>query len=232
MNIVLTPTWFTLADILIELFSFIILSVFFWFSVKNYKINKNKKSLHLGWAFLLIAIAEISTILTKFVIFYDTSFTQRVGQMIVTYNVVKTVNEVYEAGFFIHKLLTLLGLYVLYRAPEKKQITKDFFLTSFFIIISALFGQLNYYIFHITALILLILIINNYSKVYEKNKNKNTKTLLNAFTSLAISQVIFILSNIGILYAIAQIIQLISYLMLLFLITKILKYGNTKTKSR
>lgn len=228
MKIVFTPDWFLGGDVLVEIFSFIILFLFFYLSVKSYKISKNKKSLYLGFGFLLVALAELATTFTKFVLYYDTTFTQQVGRMIITYQVVKSVDIFYYIGFFFHKLFTLLGFYVIYRLPLRKKSFGDVLIALCFIFISALFSQAFYYLFHITALILLVLITNNYFEIYNKNRTSNTKLLIVAFSLLALSQVMFILSKLGMLYVLAQLLQLVSYIILLILILRIIKYGKKK----
>ena len=232
MKIVLTPDWFLGIDVFIEIFSFIILSLFFYYSIKSYKLSRNRNSLLLGGAFLLIALAELATIFTKLVLYYDASFTQSIGQAVVTYNVVQSVDIFYYIGFFFHKLLTLVGLYVIYRLPLKRRLSGDIILVLAFLVISALFSQGFYYLFHVSALLLLILIINNYYGIYKENKSNNTKMLIIAFSMLALSQVLFIISKIGVLYAAAQIIQLVSYLTLLILIIRIVKHGKKKKSNR
>ena len=232
MKIVFTPDWFLGTDVLIEVFSFIILSLFFYYSIKAYKLSKNKNSLFLGGAFLLIALAELATIFTKLILYYDASFTQSIGQAVVTYKVVQSVDVFYYIGFFFHKLLTLIGLYAIYRIPLKRRLSGDIILVLAFLIIAALFSQGFYYLFHVTALLLLILVINNYCKIYEENRSNNTKMLIVAFSMLALSQVLFIISKIGVLYAAAQVIQLVSYLTLLILIIRIVKHGKKKKSNR
>ena len=232
MKIVLTPDWFLGTDVLIEIFGFIILSLFFYYSIKSYKLTKNKNSLLLGGAFLLIALAELATIFTKVVLYYDTTFTRQIGKMIVTQQVIQSVDIFYYIGFFFHKFLTLLGLYIICRLPLRKKLTGDLILVLAFLIIAALFSQGFYYLFHITALILLSLILKNYWEIYKKNKSNNTKMLIIAFGMLGLSQVLFIISSIGILYAAAQVIQLVSYLTLLILIIRIVKHGKKKKSNR
>ena len=232
MKIVFTPDWFLNGDVLIEVFSFIILALFFYFCIKSYKLGKKKSFLYLGLGFLLIAVAELSTILTKIILYYDTAFTYSIGKMIVTHTVTKSVDIFYYVGFFVHKFLTLLGLYIIYKIPLKKGLRSDFFLGFYFLIIAALFSQGIYYIFHLTALGLLILIIDNYCRVYKKNKMQNTLILISAFAGLALSQVIALFSKLGVWYVIAQIMQLVSYLILLILIIRILKYGKRKKKKQ
>src|SRR3989344_621789 len=105
MKIVFTPDWFLSSDVVIETFSFFTLILFFILSYRYYKISRNRKTLYLGVGFLLIAVAELATIFTKLVLFYDTTFTQQIGQAIITYNIAKSVDVFYEVGFFFHKLL-------------------------------------------------------------------------------------------------------------------------------
>ena len=238
MRFVFTPDWFLAHDVLIESFSFIVLFIFFLLSIRSYKINKKKSTLYLGIAFLFIAVAELAVILTKTVLYYDTSITQNIGRIIITYHVFKSTDILYRAGFFINKLLTLLGLYIIYRIPQKKNDYGDLLIAMTFIIIASIFSSPFYYIFHIAALILIILIIKNYYKIYKQNKMENTKILIAAFVLLAISQLILILSPLPALYALAQCLQLVSYLILLILVIRILKtqsrlnYGKKTNKNR
>jgi len=228
MKIVFTPDWFLSFDVLIEIFSFLVLIAFFMFALRSYKLNQNKKALFLGIGFFLIAFAEIFTIFTKLVLYYDTIFTKEVGQMIVTYHFVNSVDIFYYLGFFFHKLLTLSGLYLIYKIPSKKGTTGDFILAGFFIIISAIFSSSVYFVFHIIAMIILFFIVMNYVNIYKKTKFENTKTLIGAFAILLVSQIVFLFSSIKLVYAIGQILQLVSYIIMLILIYHITKHGKKK----
>jgi hypothetical protein len=224
MKLVLTPDWFLGKDVIIESFSFIVLFVFFLLCWRYYKLSKKKSLLYLGIGFLLIALAQIATILTKLVLYYDTTFTHQIGQMIVTYQFLKSVDIFYQFGFFFERLLTLLGFYVIYKLSLKKKWTGDSYLVLYFLILTSFFSAgLYYYIFHLTALLLILLIIKNYSQIYRKNKNMNTKILVIAFSLLALSQLIYILAKLSTLFVIANLIGLASYIILLLLIIRILK---------
>lgn len=229
MKIVFTPDWFLNNDILIGIVSFMVLFLFFLFAVKSYILNKKKSILYLGIGFLLIALGELSTILTKLVLYYDTGITQEIGRAVITSQIINTVDIFYYAGFFFNRFLTLLGLYLIYMIPSSKKRSIDFFFKTYLIFIVALLSHNLYYFYHLTALILLILIINNYYMIYKKEKIINTKILIAAFSLLAISQTIFLFSNLNYLYVAAQSIQLVSYIILFTLIVKILKNGK-KTK--
>jgi len=231
MKIVLTPDWFLGHDVLIDFFSFLILFLFFVLSYRNYKISNNKNTLYLGIGFLLISFAEFSTILTKLVLYYDVIFAQQIGQVVITYNVVKSVDIFYYLGFFLQRLFTLLGFYIIYRLPLKKESLSDFILVVYFIFVSALLSNTFYYFYYLTVLIFLVLIINNYYQIYKKNKSSNTKVLIFALGLLTLSNIIFMFSALDDLYVAAQTIQLISYITLLLLIIRISKHG-TKEKQK
>lgn len=227
MKIVFAPDWFLSTDIIIHLISFLVLGLFFALAFKSYKLSNKKSTLYLGVGFLLISLAELSTILTKFVLYYDTSITTEIGRAIITSQIVKTVDIFYYLGFSFYKILTLLGLYVIYKLPMKK-IPKDFYFDVYLLIAAAVLSQFFYYVFHFTALLLLLMIIRNYYRIYMDEKNVNTKILIWAFSILALSQTIFAFSKLNYLYVTAQSVQLASYIILLALIVRIVKNGKKK----
>lgn len=228
MKFVPTPDWFLGKDVIIEAFSFIVLFIFSFLAIRNYKLNKNKSFLYLGAGFALIALAQLAAVMTKLVLYYDIGPSQIIGAAIITSQLVSSVDIFYSAGFFFQRFLTLLGLYIIYRLPRHKKSVGDYVLIVYFILISALLSKGVFYLFHLTALVLLLLIFDNYHALYKKNKFVNTKILLIAFGILALSQLIFILSNIEIMFVLGNVTELISYTILLILIVRILKYGKKK----
>jgi hypothetical protein len=231
MKIVLTPDWFLGKDVIIDIFSFLVLFLFFLLCFKSYKLDKSKKFLFLGIGFGLISLAQLASILTKLVLYYDTTFTQEIGQAIITYSVIKTVDIFYYLGFFFYRLLTLVGLCIIYKLPLEKEHKKDFILTLFFIFVISILSKNLDYLFRLTALILLIFITRNYYVVYKKNKSKKTLLLVLAFGILSITNIMFALARQGSSVAvIANLWELISYIILLTLIIKIVYYHGKKKK--
>lgn len=231
MKIVLTPDWFLGKDILIGAFSFIVLIIFSVLAIRSYKLNKKKRNLlYLGIGFGLIALAQMACIFTKLILYYDIGPAQAIGQAIITGQLVSSVNIFYYIGFFFHKFLILIGLYIIYRLPQKKMYIGDYALVLYFILLSAVLSEYKefFYLFPLTAFVLLILIINNYCRIYKENRFTNTKILITAFSVLALAHLVYLFSKVGILFAVANIIELISYVILLFLIVRILKYGEKK----
>jgi len=228
MKIVLTPDWFLGRDVLIDIFSFLVLAVFFYFCYRYYSISKKKNFFYLGLGFALIALAQLATILTKLILYYDTTVTQQIGMYIVTYNVVKSVDIFYYLGFAFQKFLTLLGFYIIYKLPMKKIVPEDSLLAVYFLILSAIVSYQIFFLYHLTILLLLALIIWNYSKIYKENKNKNTLTLIIAFSLLALAHLTLTCSHFQDIYVLGNLIELISYGILLWLIVKLTKDGTTK----
>jgi len=230
MKIVFSPDWFLNFDVLVESFGFIILFLFFLFAVKSYKLSGKKNVLYLGFGFLSIATAELSTILTKLVLYYDTGVTSEIGQAIITQGVVSSVDIFYYAGFFFHRLLILLGLYLIYRLPSvrKRSDPADFALALYLILMTAILSHSFYYLYHLTAFIILVLIIRDYARIYSSGRSTNTLILISAFSLLAISQSIFMFSLVGIMYVVAQTLQIASYMILLALIIRITQNGKKK----
>jgi len=226
MKIVLTPDWFLGKDVLIDIFSFTVLLAFFILCLRSYSIKKNKNSLYLGWAFFSISLAQLAAVLTKLVLYYDTTFTQQIGQVIITNHVMQSVDTFYQLGFFFHKFLTLLGLFIIYKLPDKKKRSLDFLIAIYFLILSALAGNMVYYIFHISVIIFLVLITGYYIEVYKQNKSYNTRVLLVAFILLCLAHFIMLLSNIGTIFVIGNLVELASYIILLFLAIRILRAGK------
>jgi hypothetical protein len=223
MKILFTPDWFVGKDLLIDFFSFIVLISFFYLSLKSYRMSKKKNILYLGSGFLFVAVAQLAFILTKLVLYYDTTFTQSIGQAVITYHVLQSVDFFYYLGIFTYKLLTLVGLFIIYRLPLKKLSKSDVFLAAYFILISSLLSVSFYYVFHMTVLIITALIISNYLKVYGKNNNRNTRILIIGFLLFAFSHMVFSLSSIGAVFVAANVIELISFFVFLSVIVKIIR---------
>jgi hypothetical protein len=228
MKIVLTPDWFLGFDVLIEVFSFIVLAIFSALSIQSYRLNKEKRNfLYLGMGFVLIAFAQLATILTKVVLYYDFDVIQEIGNAIITSNLISSVDIFYYIGFFFYRFLMLAGLYVIYRLNYEKTSLEDYFLFAYFIFLSAILSTGIYYLYYLTTLILLLLIMRNYHRIYKENHFFNTKLLLVAFGILAFSQLLFIFPN-EIPQAAGNIAELISYVTFLFIAVKIWNDGKKK----
>ena len=232
MKIVFTPDWFLANDILISVFSFLILFLFFVFAIRSYKLSEKRRALYLGAGFFLIALAELAIIFTKLILYSNAPAVSSIGQAIITANFVSSVDIFYHIGFFFHKFFTLLGLYIIYKLPKIRKPSIDFLIIIYLIGLVSLLSESMYYFYNLTALIFLMLIIRNYVKIYMENMAINTKILLFAFGLLAVGHCLFLLSVFNFMYVSGQIVQLVSYIILLTLMVKIQKNGKKEKQDR
>ena len=225
-----TPVWFYGKDLYIDTVGLFVLSLIAFFSLRYYKLDKkNKNYIYLASSFFLIALSFFFKILTNFTIYYKVLETKTFGLFTITYHGIKTSNILFFVGFLAYRLLTLVGLYILYSIYQKRQSKSNIFLIIFFILISTYFSQSAYYIFHLTALIFLALIISQYRNNYKKNRQFTARLLATSFGIIAISQVFFVFASIdNFLYVIAEIIQLFGYLILLTTFVKVLRNAKKK----
>lgn len=230
IQVVYTPQWFYSKDLLIDAISALVLLLIASFSVMYYKLNKkNKNYLYLAGSFFLIALSFLFKILTNFTIYYKVFVTGHLGDFILTYPTVQVSNVLFFVGFLLYRLLTLLGLYMLYSVYQKNQSKSNIFLMVLFIIILTYFSELEYFIFHIIALALLVLITLQYYNTYKKNKQSASKFVTASFAIIGVSQIfsIFIFYD-NVYYVVAELIQLVGYLILLMTFIRVLRDAKKK----
>jgi len=91
VKIALTPDWFLGKDLIIDIFSFVVLALFTFFAYKYYKMSKNKGTANLGKGFGFIALAELADIATKLVLFYNVGPSRASGEALITINIISSL---------------------------------------------------------------------------------------------------------------------------------------------
>ena len=230
VSLIYNPQWFYGKDILIDAVSIIVLGLIASFSVRYYKLErKNKNYLYLSVSFLLIAFSFIFKIIANFTIYYHVFETKTIGLYTITYQTVTASGILFFAGYLIYRLLSVLGLYLLYSIYQKNQPKSNIFLIVFFILISTYSSQSAYYIFHLTSFVFLSLLTIQYYSNYKKNKQLTSKLLANSFAVIAASQIFFMFAGFNTnLYVVAEIIQLVGYLILLETFIKVQRNAKKK----
>jgi len=236
LKVVLSPQWFFGPDILIDFFSFVVLFLFAIISLKYYGMSKNKGLLYLGISFFLVGLGELSRIIMNFGLYYNFTVTYNIGKMIVTSEIVKSIDVIYGLGFFFYRFFVMLGFYFIYYINKKKKSRIEHLIMIYFILIAAIFTSNAYGVFHMTVTVFLAVIFAHYWKVYKKTKSENTHLLAAAFLVLVVSNVIMIFSRLNAgAYLVANLMELGSYILFLFVIIRIYKHGrhlNSKSKKR
>jgi hypothetical protein len=134
-------------------------------------------------------------------------------------------------GFLIYALLTLFGFYLLYALSSKDELSMNYFIIAYFILISTYFTRFTYSIIYITAFIFVTALSRRYYLQYKKSNYKNTLFLCISFSIISLSQFVFIFTSTNhMLYVIAEYIQLIGYLFLLYTFVMVLRNATNATK--
>ena len=230
VQVVFSPKWFWGKDIFIDSIAVFVLILIAIFVTRYYRIKKSRNYLYFAISFYLIALSFLSKILINFTIYYQILHTQVIGSIQYTQTILKSSEILSISGLFFYRLLTLIGLFMLYSIYEK-QSKANILLMAFFIITSVFLSKEEYYIFYILSFIFLGIISNRYYQNYKKNKRKETAMLAASFAVIALSQIPFILvSFTRHLYVAGEIVQLIGYIILLFTFVSVLKHGREKNK--
>ncbi|MFQ5474221.1 MAG: hypothetical protein ACE5DM_00125 [Candidatus Nanoarchaeia archaeon] len=230
IELVYSPKWFYGKDIVIDLVSILVLSLIAFFSIRCYRINRNKKHLLLASSFILMALAFMFKIITNFTIYYHVVETRQWGLLTLAYSSLRASSVLFIIGFFVYRILMLLGLYVLH-STYTKQSRANIVLVLYLLLVSTYFSSSAYYMFHVTALVLLSIITLTYHSNYKKSRHETNRLLFYSFSMITLSQLVFIFIEINpVLYVIADLIQLTGYAGLLITFIKVLKDGKKKRK--
>lgn len=227
---VVTPPWFYGKDLIIDIVSVFVLSLIAFFSIRYYRINKkNRNYIYLAISFLLMAVSFLAKILTNFTVYYHIYEIRDFGIYTLTHYSIKASTILFDAAYLFYRLLMIAGLYILYSIYQKSQPKSNIYLIAFFILVSAYFSQSQYYIFHLTALMLLALITIQLYNNFRKNMQHNAKLLAISFAIIGISQIFFMSAGFSsLLYVIAETIQLLGYSILLITFIKVLRNAKKK----
>lgn len=231
IELIYSPRWFYGKDIIIDIVSIFVLFLIAFFSIKYYKINrKNRNYLIFAGSFGVIALSFIFKIITNFTLYYKVVQTRQIGFITLTYNTVQASDILFSVGFLIHRILMLIGLFMLYALYTKTRKT-DVILMLYLIFISTYFSSSVYYVFHITALAFLVMITMQYWRNYRKLGHNTNKWLVWSFALITLSQLVFVFIRLHLLlYVAAEMIQLLGYICLLMTFIKVLKDGKKKRK--
>lgn len=218
VQLVFSPKWFYGIDCIFEVISIVVLLLLAYSSYKLYKFTRKKDHLYFGVSFLTLVLAFLAKITTNFEIYFAQAIKQVIGPDVIT-TVTKVVQSslLFMTGFFVYRLFFLLGLlglfYIIPRSKERRHVP----VYVYFALIVSLFSTHTYFVFHITAAILLIYISFFLYLNYEKKKKKIPGLTFISFLMLATSQIIFIFVVVNpAIYVAAEIIQLLGFLMLLY----------------
>ncbi|HLC47181.1 MAG TPA: hypothetical protein VJI75_05640 [Candidatus Nanoarchaeia archaeon] len=227
-DLVYSPHWFYGKDIAIDFVSIIVLLLIAFFSYQCYKTRKTcRNPLWLAVSFFLLALSFAAKILVNFTLYREVLRTESIGPFSMIYETMAASPVLFIAGFFAYRVLTLLGLYMLYSVYSERQSFTTKVLIMFFILMSTHLSYSSYYAFHVTALALLALTTYTYIQKMCECGMKTSLLLAFSYGLITLSQFFFIFIRAQeSLYVIGEAVQLVGYLLLAFIFLRALYHGK------
>ncbi|MFH1210448.1 MAG: hypothetical protein V1645_00890 [archaeon] len=224
IKVVFSPSWFMGIDNIFELITIIVTLLIAIYSWKVYKFSKESIHKYFSYAFFMISLSYIIKILMDISIYYPTTKIVQVGLLTVITHTFQKLDIFYTVGFFVSRLLLMLGMVGIFLVLERKGDKYYAFLLVYLAFVAALFGNFLFHIFHITTALLLLLIFIHYYNNYVECRSRNVLLVALSFLLIFISQIIFITVQLHpVLYVVAESVQLLGYLILLYLFISILR---------
>jgi hypothetical protein len=234
LEFVYSPPGFYGKDIAIDIVSAIVVLLIGIFSFRNFFLNKkNKKHLFLGAAFVLLGLSFVVKILTNVLSRAEEWSSKQLLISMFGRDILTSYTMIPAAGFLVYALLTLFGFYIIYALSSKDELSMNYLIIAYFILISTYFTRFTYFILYLTAFIFLLALSRRYFLEYKKNSYKNTFFLCMSFSIITLSQFAFIFTSTNhMLYVLAEFIQLIGYLFLLYTFVMVLRNATNATKTK
>ncbi len=219
-------------DLYIDLFSLFIILFLLFHAIRFYKINKSqKKYLLLISSFSLLSLSFIAKVLSHFLIYSTADVTRHLGIISFTYRTIYSSSLLVFWGLLFYRLFSVFALYLFYLIYVGKINVGDHSFIIFLLMLVIYLGQAEFYIYHLTFIVLLLLIIISLLSPFGSKKSVMTKFLASGFSVLLLSQLVFIfMSYHSLLYFIGELIQIIGYLLILFGFILVLRGGNVEKK--
>ncbi|MGM5487443.1 MAG: hypothetical protein ACQESG_00685 [Nanobdellota archaeon] len=234
-HFVFSPEWFLGKDILVDFISLAALSLIAWVTFQFYRVNHKKEHKLMAVSFGLLAVSFLAKILTYAVIYYYQYLHLRDIDVVATvadttFHGIRYSYIFFALGFSFFRLAHLAGLYFLYSVYQEKKSLSDTLIILFLFFMITYFSHNSYFAFHLTGLVLLLLMTWRYYQIYLRNQLVTTRNLMLSFLIIALSQAIFIFQTNPAYYVAAELIQFLGYFTLLITFFTVL-YNGKKKKS-
>ncbi len=226
-----TPGWFSGWDVVFEFISLVVALLIAAYSWKLYRFNQESRYMYFSLAFVLVALGLGFKIGTNIIQYYtpvrDVAadvFRPLAGPRL------KFSWIFYRSGYFL-QMVPLLGawllLYFISQKPRERLKKYDevtqLALFVYLVLLISVVANLKYFVYHLTSMVLLGLIVLNYYKNYLNTNNPNTLKVMYSFLFIFIANLLFVfVFQFKNLYVVGELFQLIGFLGLL------LTYSSTR----
>ncbi len=226
------PNWFRGGDSIIDFFSIFILLLISFFSLKYYRIKKNRNYVLLSISFILLAVSFLLKVLINIAIYTGLFGYKEILLDILHLKALSSSGILGFLVYLIYHLAAFFGLFAMYLIYQKQSKT-SIMLISYLIFISAFFSNNLDSVFHFTYFIMLVLITSMSVHRYLSKRYPATRLMVLSLFVITLSQLFFVLSELDkSFYIAAQFTQLLGYVVLLIVFIAVLIYGRKEDKDR
>lgn len=235
ITLIFSPKWFYGYDIIFEALAVIVTLIIGLYSLRIYRFSKERVYKYFGLSFLAFSAAFISKIAMNFALYNVNVVKNTMQTTTFTQTLLQKSNLLLQAGYDVHRFLFLISLLGIYWIISKSRDNEHRWLFIYLLLIISLFSFNTYYVFHLTAALMLLFIVRHFRNICQK-KDAPMNAHLNflAFALLLLSQFVFIfvfLNNA--IYVVAEIVQLIGFIIFLVnILLLVFKNGKKKNKNR
>ncbi|MBT3297380.1 hypothetical protein HN385_00490 [archaeon] len=228
-----TPTWFNGIDLIFALVTLVISLFIARYSWKVYRLTSENKFKYFSIAFGLVILALCFKLVTYGILYFNPV---REIVDVTLQPITQGENSIrdlfYRAGYFLQMLSTLGAWLLIFFVSQKSRARLNKFyevsqilLFIYLVVLISIVGNFKYFVFYLTSLVLLSLIVLNYYKNYlNNNRNENSLLVMWAFLLIAIAQVFFIFVFLwSSFYFLGEFLTLIGFLLIFYVYRKIIK---------
>lgn len=220
------PLWFFGIDAVFELFSFVVLALVFWLSLRAFKLTKDFKYKYFGVGFGALAIAFLSKSVTD--LWLALSFPLTRGTPPPS-EALELVGEVFLAGYLVFIFMSLTACLVLVWLTSRVREKRVMFLTALLVLVPFYLSSSYSRSFYILSLLMYGFIALFYVQNYLRKKSFSSFAVVAAFSSIAFAQGLFLVDLWrSKLYIVAHFAQLAGFVLLLVTLVKVLLYDRAK----
>ena len=221
-----TPNWFAGFDLVLDTIALLVTILISSYGYKLFKISDDKKFAYFSLAFALMSIGFLFKLITYMVV-YSSSTRHVAAVTIITVTGMSDVgislrDLMYRTGFFIQMAATLGSLLLLYLLSQRSRDRLKKFhevsqigLSLYFVLLISIVSTFKYFIFYLTSIVLLALIVLHYYQNYLRKKSKSSKQVFIGFCFLLAAQPFFVfIFAANWFYFIAEVLTLVSFAMI------------------
>jgi len=202
-------------DSFVELLTVIVCFVISFYSIRVYKLIKDKNYKFFSIAFLLLGISFLFKIFSN-ITFFNKFQVHEANFVLTIISHFRFVELINFFSFTFYKIFHIIGFLLLFLTLTKNEDKEKTWLFIYLSVIVVLFSIYFNFVFHLTLVFILIYLALYFYENYRKRENINSFLVFISFLIILTSHLFFIFSDVSnLFYFTGEVFLLIGFLCLL-----------------